>query len=219
MILDLRWATAEDLRWAQAQVTAHHYLHAPVDPRCSVAGYVVWCGVERAGCLLFGRPEATRCYQDGLTYGSLEDVAGGRALYSRWEILNLARVWLDPRLQRGGDWHVPNAASWAIAAGLRRVGLDYLLRYPPCFLEQPWQIRQVLSYCDTGLHQGTVYRAANFALARTNAGGIQTWHRPLRPLQPVERVQVAQAARSSARSQRYQAARRQLVMEFAIERT
>jgi hypothetical protein len=65
---------------------------------------------ERVGCLLFGRPEATACYTGGLTYGSQADVAAGRAAFDRWEIVNLARVWLHPDVQAGGPRFVPCAA-------------------------------------------------------------------------------------------------------------
>jgi len=52
------------------------------------------------------------------------------------------------------------------------------LAYPPCFLEQPYQLRVCLSYCDTRVHQGTIYRASGFALARQNNQGIETWMNP-----------------------------------------
>ena len=48
--------------WCQEIVTEHHYLHAPVDSRCSPVAYVI--EHEQSdypiGCLLFGRPEATQ---------------------------------------------------------------------------------------------------------------------------------------------------------------
>ena len=34
----------------------------------------------------------------------------------------------------------------------------------------------MLSYCDTRSHKGTIYRAAGFALSRTNERGIETYH-------------------------------------------
>lgn len=88
MTIRLELADEGALIWAQSQVSAHHYLHSPVDSRCSVLGYVLMVDGERAGCLLFGRPESTRCYQGGLTYGSGADVTSGRATFDRWEIVN-----------------------------------------------------------------------------------------------------------------------------------
>jgi hypothetical protein len=44
-----------------------------------------------------GCPEASRVLS---WYGGLEDVRRGTCPLTRWEVFNLARVWLDPRLQR-----------------------------------------------------------------------------------------------------------------------
>lgn len=208
--------------WAQQQVKAHHYLHARVDSRCSPLVYLVSVERRYVGCLIFGRPESTRCYDGTLTYGSVEDVQTGRAEFSRWELLNLARVWFDPKVQHGGAWHDPTLlpgfvdrhdvwrstlASWAIGRACRDIVLDYLLTRPPCFLDEPYQIRRVISYCDTRLHRGTIYRAAGFACVRTNADGIETWSKPARPLDDLEDRIVRDASDRSPRSRRYRAAR------------
>jgi len=197
--------------WAQRQWTEHHYLHAPIDDRCSVLAYVVRLDdhpdAPHVGALGFGRPESTRCYQGALTYGSVDDQRIGRCQYSRWEVINLARVWLSPSIQRGGKWYVPNAATYAIGEALRRVVFDYLAAYPPCFLDEPWKLRSCLSYCDTRLHRGTIYRAAGFQIARTNADGIETYYRTLRSLQGHERKQIERISDQSQRSRRYRAAR------------
>lgn len=206
-MLTLELADKQGLAWAQQTVTAHHYLRRPVDTRCSVLAYLVMRGDERVGCLLFGRPESTRCYVGGLTYGSQADVRVGKARFDRWEILNLARVWLDPRIQAGGDWFASNAATWAIGAALKRVVVDYLLRYPPCFLDEPWRLRQCLSYCDTSKHRGTIYKAAGFDRVRINEHGIETWARPLRGVQGHERQRIERLAAQSQRSRRYRAGR------------
>lgn len=203
-MITLDLANAADLRWAQQQVAAHHYLHTPVDARCAVLAYVLRHDGTRVGALLFGRPEATRCYTGALTYGSQADVASGKAQYDRWEIINLARVWIAPALQqRGAGW----LGSWSIAQALRRVVVDYLTAYPPCFPDEPWRLRAGLSYCDTRVHRGTLYRAAGFQLARTNQHGIQTWYRPLRGLQGNERIQIARLSQQHPRSRRYRAQR------------
>ncbi len=74
---------------AQAIVTARHYLRKPIDPRCSVEGYEVHVSSHPFGVLLLGRPQATRCYP---WYGSVQDVETGRSSCTRWQVLNLARV-------------------------------------------------------------------------------------------------------------------------------
>lgn len=206
-MISVELASPRWFQWAQEQVTASHYLHAPVDPRSKPLAYTIVIGGVRAGCLIFGRPEATRCYRGALRYGSVADVAAGRAAYTRWEVLNLARVWLDPKYQKGGVYFVHNAASRAAAAAFRRVALEYLIHYPPCFLDEPWQLRRVMSYCDTKVHTGTLYRALNFELAYTNSAGIETYSLPLRGLQPHERRQIERLAEQSSRSRHYRSVR------------
>lgn len=229
-MITLTVADAEGLAWAQRQVTAHHYLQAPVDPRCSPVAYLVQLEhpailPQRVGCLIFGRPEATRCYQGGLTYGSLADVQAGRAQYDRWEVLNLARVWLSPNVQEGGTWCRPSLipgytdrrglwrsvlASTVIRHALARVGNDYLTARPPVDCGFPYQVRVVLSYCDTRKHRGVIYRAAGFQLARTNAHGIETCvTSAVAPLSAEQDRTVRELAERSPRSQRIRATRQQ----------
>lgn len=230
-MITLTTADAAGLAWAQRQVTAHHYLHAPVDPRCSPLAYLVQLEhpamlPQRVGCLIFGRPEATRCYDGGLTYGSLADVQAGLAAYDRWEVVNLARVWFNPVVQPGGALYGPDnglpgytdrrgvwrstLASTVIQHALARVGYDYLAARPPVDCAYPYQVRAVLSYCDTSKHKGTIYRAAGFQLARTNARGIETWYTPaVAPLSTEQDRAVRQLAERSPRSQRIRAERMQ----------
>lgn len=215
-MLSLHLANPAEFAQAQRMVADHHYLHAPVDSRTSPIAYIVRFQGTPAGCLIFGRPESTRCYSGPLTYGSLADIAAGRAQYSRWEIINLSRIWLDPRIQRNGPHYIPNAATYLIAQALRRVVLDYLVQRPPCFLDEPWQLRICLSYCDTRIHTGALYRAANFHLARRNEDGIETYTRPLRHLTHAERRQVETASHHSPRSRRFRAARFQTHAQPAL---
>lgn len=204
MNIELCLANKHDLAWSQQQVTEHHYLHAPVDARCNVLAYVVRADGERAGCLIFGRPEATRCYDGQLTYGSQSDVAAGRARFDRWEVLNLARVWMSEDLRGAGHGWL---GSWAISEAAKRVVADYLHQFPPCFLNEPWRLRMLLSYCDTRHHTGALYRASGFSLARANTNGIQTWARPLRGLQGHERKAIERVAGQSQRSRIYRSQR------------
>ena len=212
---------AAGLRGAQAHMTAHHYLHTPVDPRCQVEGYGVFVAPfsEPVGYLLVGRPEATRCYP---WYGSVADVAAGRAACTRWQTLNLARVWLHPAVQEGGvhcgpgtvpgftdrrgRWY-PALASTALRQLAARVGADYLLRRPPCFLEEPYQIRWLLSYQDSARHRGVIYQAAGWERYRQNARGLVTWRTPLPPLTPDEDRAIRHRATYSSRSVRHRTRR------------
>lgn len=226
-MIRLHLADERGLDWAQRVVAEYHYLHSPVDPRCSPLAYLVRIeepAVDRAiGCLIFGRPEATRCYDGLLTYGSLKDVQASRCQYDRWEVLNLARVYLLPAVQLGGQFYGPEwlpgytdrrgdwrstLASHVLGLALARVGYDYLSRRVPCFPDEPYEIRAVLSYCDTNLHKGTIYRAAGFRLARTNERGIETWcSTDVAPLTSYQHDQIRKLAGQSYRSRRQRARR------------
>jgi hypothetical protein len=226
-LITLHLADDRALARAQATVTQQHYLHQPVDSRCSPLAYevVLQAGQAdyRAGVLIFGRPEATRCYDGKLTYGSLKDVETGRAQYDRWTLINLARVWLHPSAQAGGAFysaeHLPGyadrrghwrstLASTVIEQAVARVGYDYLQLHPPCFPDEPYQLQVCLSYCDTTKHKGTIYRAAGFELARTNERGIETWYTPaVAPLTIYQNDQVLKLAGQSYRSRRHRAQR------------
>jgi hypothetical protein len=214
---------AESREWAAQMVIENHYLHTRPDPRTRPLCYLVEINdVYPVGCLWFGRPESTRCYVGGLTYGSLADVQAGRAAHDRWEVLNLSRVWFSADVQAGGRLHDPKylpgfvdrrgvfrstLASTAIAAALARIGFDYLNAYLPCFLEQPYVIRAVLSYCNTYLHRGVIYRAAGFSLARANKEGIETWWTPaVLPLTELQDRVIRRLSKRDPRAKRIRAA-------------
>lgn len=223
-MIDLKLLDLISIHSAQKVVKEHHYLHARVDPRCTPEGYSVRYGsifpMTSCGYLIFGRPEATRC---GEWYGDVEDVEAGRCEVTRWQVLNLARVWLHPCVQRGGaecsphhgvpgfvdrrgEWR-PTLASEAIKLAAQTIGYHYLLQRPPCFLEEPYQIRYLLSYCDTSLHRGTIYREAGWELYRTNERGLQTWRTALPPLTTEQDIEVRKRAGDSPRSRKHRARR------------
>lgn len=238
-MITLDLADAQGLRWAQDMVARYHYLHTPVDPRCSPVCYLAhyhyqWgmgaaAGPRCVGILIFGRPESTQCFQGGLTYGSAADVASGRAEWERWEILNLARVWVAPCAQAGGSLHNPESglpgytdrrgvwrstlASDLIGQALARVGYDYLMRRPPVDVAEPYELRRLLSYCDTRVHRGTIYRASGWSLARENESGVQTWCSP--PLPHLTEEQDAAVRRASQRDRRARGLRQRREVQAA----
>jgi hypothetical protein len=226
-MLSVVLADKHGLKWAQEQVILHHYLHTPVDDRCSPVALLVTLFEKRVGCLIFGRPEATRV--NGW-YGSVDDVRTGKCRLSRWEVLNLARVWLDPSLQKdGGQWYHPPglpgpsvlpgfydrkrvwhscAASSVIDLALERIVFDFLSCKPPVWMEEPYAIREILSYSDSRRHKGTLYRASRFTLVRTNAVGIETYVRPVRGLTPAEQAIIAFRSQHDPRCRKLREARR-----------
>lgn len=223
-MITLHLADRNQIAAMQRTVIESHYLHRPVDSRCSVEAYSVILHDIAVGLLMFGRPEATRV--NGW-YGGVDDVHAGRCEVTRWQVLNLARVWFDPVVQPGGSLHHATPgyrdrrgvwrstlASDAIRLASQRIGVDYLVRRPPCFLDEPYQIEYLMSYCDRKLHRGTIYRAAGFELVRTNANQIETWRLRLPPLTPEQDAAVRLAAAISPRSQRYRAQRAQGMFEL-----
>lgn len=215
--------------WPRAKqiIEREHYLHKFPDPRASIETYAIRIAGdagEPAGFLVFGRPEATRCRD---WYGSVEDARAGRCQVTRWQVLNLARVWLSPQYQHGGAHCGPaivpgytdrrgcfrsTLASSSLRGVVNLIGADYLLHRPPCFLDEPYQIEWLLSYCDTRLHRGTIYAAAGFERYSINDRGIETWRIRLPALTAHQNAAVREAARISQRSIRYQAQRRQLAL-------
>lgn len=209
---------AAGLAWAQSTVTAHHYRRTPVPGRACPEAWGVRAldGIPNyIGYLIVGRPQATSCYP---WYGSVEDVRTGRAQVTRWQVLNLARVWIAPIVQHGGqlyasDW-LPGytdrrgvwrstLASAALQLLAERVGFEYLIARPPVFLEEPYEVRWLLSYCDSGLHRGVIYQAAGFELYRTNDDGLQTWRLALPALTAAQHAAVARASESCPRARRF----------------
>lgn len=218
--------TAPEWQTAKAVIQNCHYLHKYPDPRTSHETYsiMVDATLGEAGFLVFGRPEATRC---GDWYGGVDDVSAGRCEVTRWQVLNLARVWLFRHYQTGGTFYksgvVPGyvdrhgvfrstLASTALQAAINGIGFDYLMRRPPCFLDEPYEIRWLLSYCDTRLHRGTIYAAAGFEQYRVNGNGIETWRIRVPPLTVAQDAAIREASRANPRSIGYRARRAQLAL-------
>ena len=217
--LSLLLADDAQTRWANKVVSRFHYLRAQVDPRCSVLAYIVALGGQHVGCLMFGRPEATNV---GGWYGSVEEKMSGTCRLSRWEILNLARVWLSPSVQTGGRWYSPDLlpgffdrnrvfharlATTVIRMALEIVVIDYLIQYVPVWTSEPYQVREILSYCNPRYHRGVVYQQAGFRLERESSRGLQTYVFPARELTPGEDAYIRALAKQSPRSKRLRAQR------------
>lgn len=165
MKLTLRLGNKSDVAWAQVTVTAHHYLRQPVDPRARPMVYLVEYEGACLGLAMLGIPHATRC-------GGWWGYPG---LPTQWQVVDLCRVWLDPRIQAGGELcqpgivpgrfvegvYLPNTASWLIGQVLKRIQRDRVSLWPPVFPEQPYHIRLVISYHDPAHHLGTIYKATN----------------------------------------------------------
>lgn len=220
-------ATGTEYFRCREMLMRHHYLRTFPDPRGMPLTYSVRLNGEWVGSIVFCRPEASRNFQGPFTYGGKADLESGKAKFDRWEVLNLARVWLDPDVQVGGRLysadHLPgftdrkgnfrsSFASTVIRLGIMNVRYDYLMLYPPCWVEEPYQIRVILSYCDTRVHRGVVYRASGFQLALTNKNKIETWWtEDVPPLDQERDEAIRRVSKFDARSASKRAARRDAV--------
>ena len=149
------------LAWANSLIVQYHYLHRPVHPRAHPFAYAVKLDGQAVGCIVMATPHFVR----------QRELFGYPGLPTKWQVLMVSRMWLDPAVQgRQSNGHASNVASCALSKMLKRVQGDWLEHHPPRFLDQPYHIRLILAYADTGVgHEGTIYKAANFQLwSRTN---------------------------------------------------
>lgn len=209
-------------------IVENHYLHTMPDPRTSMEVYMIQIGnhLLPGGFLVFGRPQATRC---GRWYGDVDEAADGRCDVTRWQVLNLARVYILPKFQAGGmfckETIVPGyydrrgmwrstLASTVIRLAVESIGYRYLIHRPPVYLDQPFEIRWLMSYCNTNLHKGVIYKTSGFELYGTNSDGIQTWRIRLPELTDEQSQAIQEASLRSKRAQIYRAKRSQLKLEL-----
>lgn len=121
---------------------------------------------DRLGLIMVSNPHAPMC----------KTWWGYDGLPTQWQVVDLCRIWLDPRIQKGGElcrpeicpgfigWRGkwwPSVASWAIEEVLKRVQKDRVSMYPPVFPDQPYHIRLVISYHDPKFHKGKIYKVTN----------------------------------------------------------
>lgn len=231
-VLSLRLAlTHEERAWVQQICTEKHYLARRLHPCSRPLAYLVMYGEEKAGVLVFGRMQSTRCQH---WYGNLRDLQSGWAQRSYWEILALMRVWLDPRLQYGGEWCKPelvpgfydrkgrwrsSVASTMVQEAIERARYEYLLIYPPRDPnEGPWELAECISYCQSERFLCTLYLASAFTLFRENRKGLRTYRKILAPLSPWQREKILEASRFSVRARLKRAEHRIPVQQALFRR-
>jgi len=223
----------KDLDWALEMFKLHHYMKRVPHPKSDLLVYIIRRVKDgaRVGCILYNRMQCSRVRG---WFGSLEEVNAGACPYTQWEMINLARVWLSPMIQRPYPVdedaaqavpcgpvpqflfapeepmpeYVHHAASQVILESLDRVAVDYLKRFPPPFPGEPWRLRQCVSYCDTKLFNCAIYQASRFRAVRENKQGIRTYVHGLRDLLPHEVDEIMEASRTNARCRRRRAARK-----------
>jgi len=188
----------------QPMIEQKHYLGRKIHQLARPLAYLVLREYDRepVGTIVFSRPQCARAYgsaRDEIAelgrWGNINDVRTGRAPRTQWEIINLARFYLEPCLQlRHSRDYVPNAASILLSQALWSVCVDYLKVYPPAYFSLPWELKECVSYCTRERYFCTLYLASAFRLVRTNAQGLHTFSRPLRGLMPHEKQEIRQAS-------------------------
>lgn len=176
MTLSLIRATSDrDLAAVYEVCETRHYLQRYPDPRSLPMAYLLgvdyqWCDEQGLpfGVIVFKHPQHSR--QRGLF--------GYTGLPTCWQVLDMARVWVNPVLQQPGL----NVFSQMVSLALRRVQWDWLEHHPPVFPNLPYHIELIISYCELAHHDGTAYRACSFERAgKTTDGTKELYVKRLKP--------------------------------------
>lgn len=171
-------------------VEQYHYLHKYPDPRSLPFGYRIEINGSRYAS------------SDGRLYGFLvikklqhhkqAGLFGYDDLPTAWQVLDLARVWVHPELQRKiFNGHALGVFSQAVSKLWQPVGkpdqrmsrlqADWLEHHPPVYPKLPYHIRVLISYCQLDHHDGTGYKASGFkSIGRTNDGEKEIYVRHFR---------------------------------------
>jgi hypothetical protein len=154
-------------------VECYHYLHRWPAPLSLPFGYTLEVDGKRhqrdgrlSGLVVMKKPQHNK--QAGLF--------GYPGLPTAWQILDLARVWIHPDLQRPGLC----VFSQMVSQVLRRVQQDWLEHHPPYYPDLPYDVLLIISYCELAHHDGTSYRASGFTrLGLTDDGTKELYCRRL----------------------------------------
>jgi len=162
--------------WAQETVAERHYLYSKVPHISQPFAYVVQWNELNVGC----------CIVSGVHQTVQRGFWGEGELITKWQVGNLARIWLHPAIQRNGwlcksdvvpgfvDRHGEfrsTTATWLIETVIGRIQRDRIALWPPVQLTLPYHIRMVVSYSDPKHHSGLIYRLAGAEPMWTNEQG------------------------------------------------
>jgi hypothetical protein len=172
--------------FARPAVERDHYLKKWPHPKSLPFSYRLL--VDGRTSAPDGRPFGLMVWKQ-LQHGRQRGLFGYEGLPTKWQVLDLARVWVHPELQavqweglsrptrfedgtvgRRPVTHTLNVFSRMVSAVLARtpgsdscqLQRDWLAHHPPRFPELPYHVELVISYCQLDHHDGTGYRAANF---------------------------------------------------------
>lgn len=147
-----------------------HYLKRWPDPRSLPFAYSLAVSGTIAiegwpwGIMVFKKPQHHR--QRGLF--------GYPGLPTAWQVLDLARVWINPVLQgKQLNGHSICAFSRMFALVTRQIQRDWLIHHPPVFPNLPYHVELLISYAQLDHHDGTAYRACNFTRLDLTKDGLK----------------------------------------------
>ncbi len=144
-----------NLKEATAVIAKNHYLHR--GRTMAQLPYWITLDGEQVGVVLYAYPRMSARFEG----------------FGPMNLLELARMWLDPRVQGqqvvdgSGNSHSLSVATCAIGMSLRRVRADWERKYP----HLP-DVLAVVSWADQVHHEGTLYRAANFREVGVSGGSL-----------------------------------------------
>lgn len=144
-------------------IVEDHYLQRWPDARSLPFAYRLIPTLEGLGhCAEDGRPFGVVVFKKP-QHQQQRGLFGYSGLPTSWQVLDLARVWVHPTLQRKReDGHAACTFSQMVGLAIRRVQQDWLIHHPPRYPELPYHIEVIVSYCDLQHHDGTAYRASGF---------------------------------------------------------
>ena len=143
------------LKEATAVIVANHYLHR--GRTMAQLPYWITLDGDRIGVMLFALPRMSAVFHG----------------YPPMNLLELARLWIDPEAQgktvtdSNGHEHSNPLASCAVGKALRQCRQDWLIKYP----HLP-DILAVVSWADLEHHEGTIYKASNFKEVGKSGGAL-----------------------------------------------
>jgi len=164
--MDIRIArTDSELAFCNHVCKWRHYLGTEIPPIARPMFYILEHNGIPLGVFGFSIPQATHC---GSWWGK-------NAPITKWQVVDMSRVWVSPLIQAGGYWakpeivpgrwvngrYQPNTVTWAIGQIFKRVQEDWIAYWPPVELDKPYHILLIISYHDPKYHNGAIYRALN----------------------------------------------------------
>ena len=192
MNITIQRATGDLLDAVRRHCEHYHYLRRWPDARSLPFGY---------GLQIDGRTIA----DDGRLFGLVvfkkpqhhqqRGLFGYTGLPTDWQVLDLARVWVHPCLQRKENGHSLCVFSQMVGKAIRRVQWDWLEHHPPRFPDSLYHIEVIISYCDRDHHDGKAYRASGFtwngfSQDHTKEVYYRRLHLPLKRWQPTGIIQM-----------------------------